>query len=146
MKWRNKKGQFVKGHKFPSSQIGRIGYWHGKKRPDISIAHMGAGNPMWRGDKVSNAGLHLWLRVNYGNPKKCEFCNSKNEICYDWALKSGLQYERKRENFLRLCRSCHMRYDYKNGSRAVYYPTQEVKEKIRKSVKIYVRKNKKKEG
>jgi hypothetical protein len=52
------------------------------------------------------------MDVHYGKPKICEMkgCEGKS-ICYDWAKKTGMEYERNRDNFLRLCRSCHRRYD-----------------------------------
>jgi hypothetical protein len=37
-------------------------------------------------------------------------CEGKS-IWFDWAKKEGKKYERNRDNFLRLCRSCHRRYD-----------------------------------
>lgn len=56
--------------------------------------------------------VHYWLRYNYGPANKCEDkkCTgiSKN---FNWALKRGMEYERKRENYLQLCRSCHAKYD-----------------------------------
>lgn len=61
---------------------------------------------------VGKSQVHKWLDVNYGKPFRCE--NKKCEhrsIWFDWALKTGKQYERNRDNFLRLCRSCHRRYD-----------------------------------
>ena len=32
---------------------------------------------------------------------------------FEWALIKGLEYERKRENFIRLCKRCHIYYDRK---------------------------------
>lgn len=64
---------------------------------------------------VGKSQVHKWMDVHYGQDKICEGapgikCRGKATV-YDWALKKGYEYERKRENFLRLCRSCHRRYD-----------------------------------
>ena len=61
---------------------------------------------------VGKSQVHRWLDVHYGRPKTCEGTDCRGTATwYDWALKTGMDYERKRENFLRLCRSCHRRYD-----------------------------------
>ena len=63
---------------------------------------------------VGKSQVHKWLDVNYGRPKICEYkkCDGKIESrWFDWALKKGKQYERKRSNFFRMCRSCHRKYD-----------------------------------
>lgn len=81
-------------------------YWLGK--------HTGSGekNGMWKGDKVSYWGIHKWLVKQFGNANKCERkqCYKRNFI-YQWALRKGKNYERKRENFIQLCKSCHSIYD-----------------------------------
>jgi len=78
-------------------------------------------NPNWKGGRPFNYGgvgsrvynlIHKWLRLHYGNATKCENKNcpkiSKN---YQWAKIQGKKYERKRENFWMLCKSCHAKYD-----------------------------------
>lgn len=76
-------------------------------------------NGEWRatrkGTDVSTYGaVHYWLKKNYGTPRICENKDCDGETdkrWFDWALKHGYDYEKKRENFFRLCRSCHKRYD-----------------------------------
>ncbi len=63
---------------------------------------------------VSNSQIHKWLDTNYGKPRICESktCDGKTENrWFDWAKKTGMEYERNRKNFFRLCRSCHRKYD-----------------------------------
>ena len=61
---------------------------------------------------VGKSQVHRWLEVHYGKHSICENPKCKHESeFFDWAKKTGKKYERKRENFLRLCRSCHRRYD-----------------------------------
>jgi len=77
-------------------------------------------HPKWKGDSVEYPGLHTWLRNNYG---KADFCDNKERkslefLCsgksktFEWAKKRGYSYERKRDNFLKLCTSCHRKYDW----------------------------------
>ena len=76
-------------------------------------------NHNWKGDNIKYNGLHDWLKRQYGKANYCE--NRKKEILafvctkksnnYDWALIKGKKYERKRRNFIKLCHSCHLKYD-----------------------------------
>lgn len=73
----------------------------------------GENAPNYR-EVVCKATVHQWLYANYGNPRICEGVKGmecRGSTWYDWALKTGKQYIRDRNNFLRLCRSCHRRYD-----------------------------------
>jgi hypothetical protein len=91
----------LKTHKFCSKEC----YW--KSLEGIK----GENAPNYR-ETVTQNTVHHWLNVNYGKPKTCEGVDCRGTATwYDWALITGKQYERKRENFMRLCRSCHRRYD-----------------------------------
>lgn len=61
--------------------------------------------------------VHQWLRYYFGKALKCEFCGIK-DATYNWALKRECDYEKKRDNFLELCRSCHAKYDCTDDTRA----------------------------
>lgn len=75
----------------------------------------GIKHPGWKGDQVSYNGLHRWLRENFGNPSYCEKCGLKGEKKkhwnIEWALIKGKTYVHNRENFIMLCKSCHLAYD-----------------------------------
>lgn len=71
----------------------------------------GKENHLWKGEDVGYMGIHNWLYTNYGQPDCCEFCNKTDEKKYNWAKKIDCKYERKRENYIRLCRKCHHKYD-----------------------------------
>lgn len=73
----------------------------------------------WKGDNIGVAAIHIWLKVNYGSPNKCEKCGKNGLIGrkINWALIKGKNYERKRGNFWRLCRKCHIAYDEIKGIR-----------------------------
>lgn len=81
-----------------------------------SPAHQGSGNPQWKGNKAGNSSKHSWLTRHF-KKEKCEHCK-KTTGPFDWALKKGCIYDHKRENFIVLCRSCHLKYDYTEKRKA----------------------------
>lgn len=71
----------------------------------------GKDNPEWKGDRVGYGSLHSWIRRHYGNADRCEnkVCTGKSSM-FEWANISG-KYQRDREDFMMLCRSCHRKFD-----------------------------------
>lgn len=63
----------------------------------------------WKGDAVSNAGLHKWLRSEIEKPVACVLCG-KITTKLDLSNKTGV-YDRKFINWWYLCRKCHVNYD-----------------------------------
>lgn len=57
--------------------------------------------------------IHYWLLRSFGKSDKCEGeqCSGKSKT-YTWALKPNKRYEKERENFIQLCRSCHTKLDW----------------------------------
>jgi len=80
----------------------------------------GENNVNWKGDEVTYNSLHFWVRGNFGQPNECEHCNdnTKKSRSYQWANKSG-DYKRDRDDWLRLCVSCHKKYDLANKKQTV---------------------------
>jgi len=76
---------------------------------------VGNKNPMWKGNKVSYVALHDWVRYNKPKSMFCEKCG-KITPKLDASNISG-KYLRDIGDFRWLCRSCHMKEDYKNGER-----------------------------
>lgn len=66
----------------------------------------------FKGDEGSYSVIHQWVRRHYGKPGKCENCGATEDL--HWANKSG-EYHRVRDDWMRLCRLCHVRHDRKNG-------------------------------
>lgn len=99
-------------------------YWESLK------GKKGKNAPNWKGDKVSKSGIHLWLNKNYGKPKECEHCGEKDIKC-DWANTNNHKYRRRRKDFIRLCVSCHRKYDM----------TEKKKKKAVKNLTWYDRRN-----
>ena len=83
----------------------------GKKRPNMEWVK-GKNSWIWKGDNVGYHALHVWIIKNFGQPDVCEFCDAKDlsgrQI--NWANKDH-KYSRNREDWLRLCKSCHSAYD-----------------------------------
>ena len=67
-------------------------------------------NPNWKGDKAGYGAIHDWLKLYFGKPKFCEHCGIKTAKKYEWANVSK-KYKRDRSDWLRLCTSCHHKYD-----------------------------------
>jgi hypothetical protein len=69
-------------------------------------------HPQWKGRDVKYRSLHSWIVSNLGQPETCEFCGKSGLSGHhiDWANRSG-NYTRDFNDWLRLCRSCHMKYD-----------------------------------
>lgn len=63
----------------------------------------------WKGDNVGYGGVHLWVRKNLGEPKKCKHCGIEKGR-FEWANKDH-KYKRNLLDWLRLCPKCHRRYD-----------------------------------
>lgn len=78
----------------------------GIKRPNIT----GENHPRWNSNRKSYYVLHQWVNEKLGKPKKCEYCGNISAKRYDWANKSG-KYLKRLNDWIRLCRSCHIKYD-----------------------------------
>lgn len=87
-------------------------------------------NPNWKGNDVSYSGLHYWIARKLGKPKKCEKCGTTEAKVYDWANISK-EYKRDLLDWIRLCRSCHHRFD---GSR--YKMWQTIKRKRQERINL----------
>ncbi len=68
-------------------------------------------HPRWKGDGVGRVALHHWVEKHLGKPNGCEFCGLNDpDRRYNWANKSR-KYLRSLDDWIRLCHSCHSRYD-----------------------------------
>ena len=69
-------------------------------------------SPHWKGDSVGYHALHDWVERELGKPTQCEHCPQNDpKRVYHWSNKSH-QYKRDRTDWIRLCVSCHRKYDY----------------------------------
>jgi hypothetical protein len=69
----------------------------------------------WRGENLTRAGLHQWVSYWKGRPKKCEHCGCITNKKYEWANKNH-KYKRDLNDYIRLCTSCHRKYDIKHNN------------------------------
>lgn len=79
-------------------------------KPTVHYTASGDANMEWKGNNVGYDGLHRWVKRYLGKPQECEHCNTTTAKKYEWANKSGL-YLRDLTDWLRLCVSCHRKYD-----------------------------------
>lgn len=79
--------------------------------PKIKFIAIGEESPSWKGDRVGYGALHDWVRKWKGKPRICEHCGIEGNNL-EWANKSQ-EYKRDLNDWIRLCRTCHRRYDGK---------------------------------
>ena len=70
----------------------------------------------WKGDNAGYCAKHTRLYRRYGKPNFCEGCGTENAKRFHWANITGV-YTISKENWLRLCASCHLKYDYTEAHR-----------------------------
>lgn len=69
-------------------------------------------HPSWKGEGAKYRSIHSWIARNYGKANKCENKNcEKKSKYYDWALIKGKQHAHDINNYMMLCKSCHLKYD-----------------------------------
>ena len=56
--------------------------------------------------------IHKWLQRKYGKADRCLniACPGRSDK-FQWALKHDCKHEKKLENYIQLCVSCHINYD-----------------------------------
>ena len=100
-----------KGRKQTSEHVEkRVSSYRGKERPFNFQKHGGENHWNWKGESVSYWALHKYITFHRGRPKMCEICKKTDAKQYDWANKSH-EYKRDLEDWIRLCRKCHIAYD-----------------------------------
>lgn len=75
-----------------------------------SCSQTGKRSAMWKDKDMTYSTLHKWMTKHYGQPRYCEECETTGAKHYNWANKS-YKYKRDRGDWLRLCRSCHLKRD-----------------------------------
>ena len=83
------------------------------KKIDISRLHGSfEKHPHWKGDDAGVSAIHKWVYRKLGNPETCEHCGKTglkgNKI--NWA-NTDHKYKRDLKYWIRLCISCHRKYD-----------------------------------
>lgn len=114
-----------------------VPYFKGKKRPDFSkwlreqyatgkrVAKPGKldKSVSWKGDNAGYYAIHEWLKVNFGKADCCENLdcvyprrNGSGSILvkpkrFEWAYLGKRGFSRNRKLYIKLCCSCHRKYD-----------------------------------
>jgi hypothetical protein len=71
----------------------------------------GKNHHLWKGDSVGYSVLHRWVQKCLGIASICSTCfTSLKEARIEWANLSG-EYKRELDDWLPMCRSCHMTFD-----------------------------------
>lgn len=56
--------------------------------------------------------IHTWINKHYGKADRCDNPNCPHKSnTYEYCLKNGKNHDRNIDNYIKLCRSCHRRYD-----------------------------------
>lgn len=79
------------------------------------------GNAKWfhGGNPNAYRALHKRIARKFGTPSVCEHCGRGDLKRYEWANKSG-NYLEERGDWLRLCKSCHIKYDGVNRTKSSF--------------------------
>lgn len=107
----NPNGEFKKGH---------ISVWTDEMKQKNREHKLGEKNPNWQGDNIKCNGVHQWLYKKLGQPRYCEICKKIDKKQYHWANKNHT-YRRITKDYMRLCVSCHIKYDLLNNNRPDNY-------------------------
>lgn len=115
------KNKGTTGYKFTTEQREKLSIAHlGKKRTPEAIAKMresliknASNRKDWKGDNAGYGAIHERIKVRLGRPSKCEHCKTTTAKKYEWANISK-EYKTDLDDWIRLCVSCHKRYDFGN--------------------------------
>lgn len=98
----------------PCTQCGKIRKFHSES-PLCRDCFKEENHFNWKGEEAGYVSLHTWVRSRLGTPSVCFICGTRDANRYEWANISG-EYHRDLEDWMRLCKSCHVRYDKINHS------------------------------
>jgi endogenous inhibitor of DNA gyrase (YacG/DUF329 family) len=89
------------------NKIGCKSWNKGQKTPQLTDENHGH----WKGVEVSYRNLHRWIERKLGKPNKCVTCGRLGYGRHmHWANISE-KYTRDLSDWIRLCASCHKKYD-----------------------------------
>jgi len=58
--------------------------------------------------------VHQWVYREKGKPNYCVMCKTTTAKRFEWANKDH-KYQRNLDDYIRLCKKCHCRYDKENN-------------------------------
>lgn len=85
-------------------------------RSKMSKSRKGVKHFAWKGDAASYSSNHMWVRSSLPKTDTCSNCGKSGLYGHKihWANVDH-KYRRVLEDYVRLCVSCHRRYDYNNN-------------------------------
>lgn len=95
---------------YPSGRLGKKNSQYQKDM--VRLKSSGRNNPNWKGDDVGYFALHSWVNRKLGIPDTCDHCGKSGLTGHKihWANKNH-EYNRDLADWLRLCVTCHKKYD-----------------------------------
>ena len=78
-------------------------------------------HPFWKGDKAGLLAKHSYIERYKGKPRFCEFCKRTDKKRYNWA-NIDHSYSRDLTDYIRLCTSCHSKFDYQFNNKSKRKP------------------------
>lgn len=107
-------------NKISESNKGRTCWIKNKKHSPESIEKMKKRKGVEKGRvfKGDNVGIHYWVERELGKPMICEICKTTERKVYDWSNKDH-KYRKVVEDWQRLCRKCHKKYDEENNNKKI---------------------------
>lgn len=94
---------------------GKIVHWAiGKHIIHSGSFKKGNKHPLWKGKNAGYISIHEWINRRLGTPDICEMCGKSGLTGrkIHWANKDH-KYKRNKKDWIRLCISCHKKYDAK---------------------------------
>ncbi len=90
-------------------------YWKKQIRPNIKLTNPAKDDrqAMWKGIDASYSAKHYWVSRKKGKPNQCQVCGTKGKRKYEWA-NIDHKYSRDKDDYIRMCTSCHRKYDIEN--------------------------------
>ena len=119
---RDKNGKFIKGHittkevreKISNTSKGRKPWNTGKKVGKLLNSPFGKNHWNWRGDAVGYSGLHIRIKKSFPKPQNCNLCGKEAKL---ELANISQKYKLEISDWMWICRSCHMKQEFKLGIR-----------------------------
>lgn len=85
----------------------------GRKKSEDERRKISAAN--YKGDNLeTRSAIHKRVEQMYGKPRYCEICKRTDKKMYEWSNKDHTYIMPiRKEDWQRLCCSCHRKYDFK---------------------------------
>ncbi len=114
-----KNSGFQKGHKqFYNTKGKKLSKKHiDKIRASLKGMLSGDKSPYWKGEKATYTTIHYWVGKNFKKPKVCIICGISNKNSNTEWSNIDHKYNRKKTDWIPLCKLCHWSYDIITGNK-----------------------------